>query len=118
MASTYISDFGLPSELSTHTKNPHCLNVTWKKACGSVTGYRIYCFSGEHQEAEIVKDIYDGQKQSAIISGLRPDKKYTVGIMSVSSLNKSKLVVAVDQPTMRNSLKYHNVLWVDILFAM
>ena len=95
------TDFGLPTELKTQVKNPHCLNVTWKKATGPVTGYRIHCFPGDSEKAEIVHEILNGKKQSAIISGLKPEVKYRVGISSVSSGNESKLVLTDDQPRMR-----------------
>ena len=96
-----VTDFGLPTELKTQTKNPHCLHVTWKKAPGPVTGYRVYCFPGDSQKAEIVCEILNGNKQSATISGLKPEVKYRVGISSVSSGNESKLVLTDDQPRMR-----------------
>ena len=99
----YFLDFGLPSELSTQSKNPHCLNVTWKKACGPVTGYKIYCFLGDSEKAEIVKDIHDGKQESVVISGLKPDKIYRIGITSVSSDTESKLVFQEQQIKMRKS---------------
>ena len=88
----YISDIGLPSEIKTQPENPHCLHVTWKKAIGSVTGYRVYCFPDDSQTAEIIKDIQDGMQESVVISGLKPDRKYRIGITSLSSETESKLV--------------------------
>ena len=98
-----ISDFGLPSDLGTQHKNPHCLHVKWKKATGPVTGYRVYCFPGASQKAEIVKAIHDGKQESVIISGLKPDKRYRIGITSVSTDNESKLVFHEHQLKMRKS---------------
>ena len=100
---TYISDFGLPSELIAQHKNPHCLNVTWKKAIGPVTGYRVYCFPGDSQKAEIIKAIHDGKQESVVVSGLKPDKRYRIGITSVSSETESKLVFHEHQLKMRKS---------------
>ena len=101
---TYISDFGLPSELKAQPKNPHCLHVTWKKAIGSVTGYRVYCFPDDSQTAEIIKDIH-GNQDSVVISGLRPDQKYRIGITSLSSETERKLVSFEEQQKMRNCSK-------------
>ena len=95
------TDFGLPTALKTQVKNPHCLNVKWKKATGPVTGYRVYCFPGDSEKAEIVHEILNGNKQSATISGLKPGADYKVGISSISSGNESKLVLTDDQPRMR-----------------
>ena len=97
------SDFGLPSELSTQSKNPHCLNVTWKKASGPVTGYNIYCFLGDSEKAEIIKAVHDGEQESVVISGLKPDKRYRIGITSVSTGTESKLVFHEHQLKMRKS---------------
>ena len=68
------------------------MNVTWKKAAGSVTGYRVYCFPGDSDEAEIIKDIDGGNTESAFISGLKPETSYRVGVTSVSSRTHSKQV--------------------------
>ena len=95
-------DFGLPSELRAQPENPHCLHVTWKKAIGSVTGYRVYCFPVESQTAEIIKDIH-GNQDSLVISGLRPDKKYRIGITSLSSETESKLVSFEEHHKMRKT---------------
>ena len=67
------------------------MNVTWKKAAGPVTGYRVYCF-GDSQRDEIIKDIDGGNTESAFISGLKPETTYRVGIKSVSSRAESKQV--------------------------
>ena len=101
-----ISDFGLPSEINTQPKNPHCLHVTWKKAIGPVTGYRVYCFPVESQTAEIIKYIH-GNQDSVVISGLRPDKKYRIGITSLSSETESKLVFFKKQQKMCNLLQFY-----------
>ena len=68
------------------------MNVTWKKAAGPVTGYRVYCFPGDSQKAEIIKDINGGNTESAFISGLKPETSYRVGVTSVSSGIESKQV--------------------------
>ena len=106
---TYISDFGLPSNISTQPLNPHCLCVTWKKAIGSVTGYRVYCFPDDSEKAEVTKTISDGNQDSVVISGLRPDKKYRIGITSLSSETESKLVSIEEQQKMCKSSKRINL---------
>ena len=72
-------------KLLTKPKNPHCLNVTWKKAGGPVTGYRIYCYPGDSKKPEIIKDIQDGNIDMVDISGLKPETEYRVEITSVFS---------------------------------
>ena len=74
----------------------------WKKAIGSVTGYRVHCFPGDSQKAEFVQEIYDGQQGTVVISGLKPDKKYRIGISSVSTETESKIVFLKQQLRMRN----------------
>ena len=71
-----------------------------------MTGYRVYCFPADSQIAEIIKTISDGNQDSVAISGLRPDKKYRIGITSLSSENESKLVSLEEQHKMRKSLKH------------
>ena len=102
-----IPGFGLPSELLTEQKNPHCLKVTWKKAVGTVTGYRVHCFIGDSQKAEIVKDIPDGNQESEFISGLKPETVYRVAVTSASSGIESKLVFTKDKVTFRKSTMRH-----------
>ena len=82
------------------TANPHCLKVTWKKPSEPVKGYRVYCYPAESKKAEIIKEVPDGKVTSAIISGLKPDKTYRVGIRSVSSGTEGKLVFSEDRITM------------------
>ena len=94
-------DYGIPSEIKMETANPHFLNVTWKKTTEPVNGYRVYCYPAESKKAEIVKDVHDGKHSSVIISGLKPDKTYRVGIKSVSQRTESKLVFSEDNITMR-----------------
>ena len=84
--------FGLPKKLRTEPKNPHCLFVTWNKAPGPVTGYKVYCFPGDARKADIIKDIHDGNLELALISGLKPETEYRVGITSISSGIESNLV--------------------------
>ena len=66
-----------------------------------MTGYRVYCFPGDSGKAEIIKDIHDGKQESVIVSGLKPDKRYRIGITSVSSETESKLVICKEQPRLR-----------------
>ena len=101
----YFPDFGLPSTLKSESKNPHCLYIRWKKASGPVTGYRVYCFPEGSQKAEIVKDIFDVNQVSAIISGLKPEAVYRVGISSVSAGTESKLVYSEEKLRMRKFIK-------------
>ena len=93
----------MPSVCLTEPKNPHCLKVTWKKAPGPVTGYRLYFFSIDSQKAEIVKDIPDGNQESEFVSGLKPETVYRVAITSFSSGFESKLVFTKDDITLRKS---------------
>ena len=97
----FISDFGLPSNLKLETINPHCLNVSWKKAADPVTGYRIYCINTDSQTAEIIKDIPGVNQESMFISGLKPETKYRVGITAVYSGMQSTLVFQKDEVKLR-----------------
>ena len=83
------------------TTSPHFLNVTWKKPSEPVNAYRVYCYPAESKKAEIIKDVHDGNQTSVMISGLKPDKTYRVGIKSLSSRTESKLVFSEDNITMR-----------------
>ena len=87
-----IPGFGLTSMLRAEAKNPHCLNVTWTKAADPVTGYKIHCFPADSWKPEIVKEIVkeieDVNKE--VISGLRPEKVYRLGITSACSGSQSK----------------------------
>ena len=94
----------MPSTLLTEPKNPHCLKVTWKKATGPVTGYRLYFFSGDSHKAEIVKDIPDGSQESEFVSGLKPETVYRVAVTSVSSGIESQFVFSKDEVTLRESI--------------
>ena len=91
----------MPSEIRTTPKNPHCLQIAWKKAAGPVTGYRVYCIPGDSLKAEIIKDIVGGNTESAFISGLKPETTYRVGVTSVSSGTESKQVFCDQQLSMR-----------------
>ena len=98
----YIADFG---GLRTKSESPHCLLVTWKRpVSGSVTGYNIYCFLGDSQKAEIIKNINDVNQESAIISGLKPDQVYRVGITSVCLETESKLLFPKEDIRMRKPI--------------
>ena len=99
-----IPGFGLPSMLRAEAKNPHCLNVTWTKAADPVTGYKIHCFHGDSWKPEIVKEIEDVNKESAVISGLRPEKVYRLGITSACSGSQSKMVYSEQEVELRKSL--------------
>ena len=105
-----ISGFGLPSNIRITPKNPHCMQITWKKATGPVTGYRVYCFPGDSQEAEIIKDIDGGNTESAFISGLKPETTYRVGVTSVSSGTESKQVFCDHKVSMRKIILQHRKL--------
>ena len=83
------------------TASPHFLNVTWKKPSEPVNGYRVYCYPAESKKAQIIKDVHDGNQTSVMISGLKPDKAYRVGIKSLSSRTESKLVFSEENITMR-----------------
>ena len=104
--------FGLPSQLQTEPKNPHCLYLTWKKAPGPVTGYRVYCFLCDCEQAEIIKDIHDCDLEMAIISGLKPETVYRVGIASVSSGIESNLAFSEEKVKLRKFIR--NNLFFDI----
>ena len=99
-----IVDFRPPSELSVETTSSHCLQVTWKRAADQVTGYKVYCFPDKSQKPEIVKDIPDGNQETVIISGLKPETVYRVGITSVFREIESKLLFTDDQLKMRMSV--------------
>ena len=109
-----ISGFGLPSKIRTIPKNPHCLQITWKKAAGAVTGYRVYCFPGDSLKAEIIKDIEDGDTESAFISGLKPETTYRVGVTSVSSGTESKQVFCDHKVSMRKIILQHRKLEITV----
>ena len=96
-----ILGFAIPINVRSEPKNPHCLHVTWNKAEEPVTGYRVYCFLGESQKSEIMKDIGDVNQEAVLLSGLKPGAMYRVGITSVSSGIESKLVYSENQPRMR-----------------
>ena len=81
--------------------NPHCLNVTWKTPAHPIEGYKVYCFRGESNKADMIKEVHDGKQTSVTISGLKPDKTYRLGIKSLSSRTESKLVFSEDHITMR-----------------
>ena len=98
-------EIGLPSELTIEAINPHCLNVKWKKATGPVMGYRVYCFPGDSSKVEIIKDISKEIEESAVISGLKPETEYRVGITSVSLRTESKLVFSEHKIKLRKSQK-------------
>ena len=98
-----IPGFGLPRMLRAEAKNPHCLTVTWTKAADPVTGYKIHCFPGDSWKAEIVKEIEDVNKESEVISCLRPETVYRVGITSVCSGIQSKMVFSEQELKMRKS---------------
>ena len=97
----FISDFGLPSNLKLETINPHCLNVSWKKADDPVIGYRIYCINNDSQTADIIKDVTDANQESVFVSGLKPETKYRVGITAVYSGMQSTLVFQKDEVKLR-----------------
>ena len=83
------------------TTSPHCLFVKWKKPAEPVNGYRVYCYPAESKKAEIIKDVHGGNQTSVMISGLKPDKTYRMGIKSFSQRTESKLVFSEDHISMR-----------------
>ena len=98
----FIANISQPSELRTKPESPHCLHITWKRPLSDcVTGYNIYCFLGDSQKAEIVKHISNVSQESAIISGLKPDQIYRVGITSVCSGTESKHLFSAEHTRMR-----------------
>ena len=90
--------------LTAEANNPHCLNVTWRKAADPVTGYKIHCFPGDSWKAEIVKEIEDVNKESTVISGLKPETEYRMGITSVCSGSQSKMVFSGQEVKLRKSV--------------
>ena len=105
-----IVDIRPPSELTVESTSPHCLQVTWKKAADQVTGYKVYCLLEKSQKAEVVKDIPDGNQESVIISGLKPETVYRVGITSVFRETESKLLFTDDHIKMRMSVQHFHSL--------
>ena len=79
--------------------------MTWKKAPGPVTGYRVYCFPCDSEQAEIIKDIHDCDLEMAIISGLKPETVYKVGIASVSSGIESNLAFSEEKVKLRKFIR-------------
>ena len=93
--------------MNAQPKNPHCLHVTWKKASDPVTGYRVYCFPGDSEKAEVIKDVHDRNQDSVVISGLKPGDVYRVGISSVSSGTESELVSSEEKIKLRMLYQKH-----------
>ena len=75
--------------------------MSWSKAAGPVTGYKVYCYPSESREAEITKDIWELTREHVVIDGLKPNCTYRVGMASVTEDVNSKLVFTKDQITMR-----------------
>ena len=96
-----LSEFGAPSEIRAEAVHPNCLHVTWRKAAGPVTGYRVYCFNGDSTTAELIKEAQNDE--SLIISGLKPDTQYRIGVASLSSDTESNIVFRKDVYRMRKS---------------
>ena len=101
-----FADFGLPEDVKAKPVGPHYIHVTWKKATGPVIGYKIHCFPGESQQVEIIKDISNVDQKSALISGLKPNQPYHVGVSSATLDARSKLVFTREQVRMgKNSIQ-------------
>ena len=98
---SFISDFGIPGEIQAEAVHPHCLHITWKKAAGPVSGYRVYCFFGEAAQPQFMEDIYDEDTECATVSGLRPDTQYRVGVASLSNDIESNTVFSDQKCTTR-----------------
>ena len=81
--------------------NPHSLHISWQKATGPVTVYRIHCFPHDSQKADVIIEIKDKSQQSVIITGLKPNTEYRLGMTSVSSGTESKLVLSEDKVKLR-----------------
>ena len=90
------------------------MQITWKKAAGSVTGYRVYCFPGDSHKDEIIKDIDGGNTESAFIRSLKPETSYRVGITSVSSGTESKQVFCDHQLRMCKKIMQHRKLEITL----
>ena len=97
----FITDFGVPSEIRAQAVHPNCLHVTWKKAEGHVTGYRVYCFTADSAEAKIIKDIHDKDTEYVVVSGLNHKTQYRVGVGSISTDIESNTVFMEDNVEMR-----------------
>ena len=98
---TRILACGLPAVLGVKPINPHCLHVSWQKATGPITIYRIHCYPHDSQRADVIKEIKDKGQDSEIITGLKPETEYRVGITSVSSGTESKLLLFKDKVKLR-----------------
>ena len=102
----YITDFGVPSEIRAQAVNPYCLHVTWKKAAGPVSGYIVYCFSGDSPQPQFIKDIHNKDTEYALVSGLTPDIQYRVGVASLSADIESNTVFDEEILKTRMCFKY------------
>ena len=92
----------MPYDIKTKPIGPHEIHVTWKKAAGPVTGYRVYCCPDDSQQAETMTEVPDVDQESVIISGLKPNHIYRVAIASVTSKARSKLVFSSKHVRMGN----------------
>ena len=101
ICTTLISASGLPAILAAWPINPHSLHISWQKATGPVTVYRIHCFPCDSREADVIKEIKDKDQESALITGLKPNTEYRLGITSVSLVTESKLVLSDDKFKLR-----------------
>ena len=81
----YLTDFGVPGEIRAQAVHPHCLHVRWKKAAGSVSGYRVYCFCGDSTQPQFIKNIHDRDTECAVIGCLTPDMQYRIGVAAFSA---------------------------------
>ena len=107
---SFISDFGVPGEIRAQAVHPHCLQVTWKKAAGNVSGYKVYCFSGDSTLPQLIKDIHDKDTDYATVSGLSPDTQYTVGVASLSNDIESNTVFSLEKLKTRKFFEDGNIL--------
>ena len=111
----FISDFGVPGEIRAQAAHPHCLHVTWKKAAGPVSGYRVYCFSGESTLPQFIKDIHDKDTECAIVSGLSPNTQYRVGVASLSNDIESNTVFSEEKLKTRKFYENGNIIMAENL---
>ena len=105
-----LTDFGVPGEIRAQAVHPHCLHVTWKKASGSVSGYRVYCFSDESTQPQFIQDIHDKDTEYAIVTGLSPDTQYRVCVASLSNDIESNTVFSEEKLKTRKFYEDSNIL--------
>ena len=104
------TEFGTPTEIDAKAVHPHCLDVSWKKAAGHVTGYRVYCYSTDSTKADIISDVHDKDTESLTVTGLNPDTNYRVGVASLSSDTESYTVFMKKLCKMRKLVNCYEIV--------